>query len=62
MRPHFRLHEPAEFSALGQLIEGATLGQTGAALELADGGPEQLGQWLAGWLSEGLFAGYNIGA
>ncbi len=62
MRPHFRLLEPAEFSALGQLIKGATLGQTGAALELADSGPEQLGQWLAGWLSEGLFAGYNIGA
>lgn len=59
LRPHFRLHDPAEFSALDHLIRGATLGQTGAALERAGGDPEQLGGWLACWLSEGLFAEFS---
>lgn len=59
LRPHFRLLDPAEFSTLDHLIKGATLGQTGAALERADGDPEQLGAWLASWLSEGLFARFT---
>jgi hypothetical protein len=60
LRPHFRLLEPAEFSALDHLIKGATLGQSGAALEHAGRDPEQLGGWLAGWFSEGLFADYTV--
>ncbi len=62
MQPHFRLLEPSEFSALSQLIDGATLGQTGTALEQVGSDPAQLGQWLATWLSEGLFAAYSIAA
>ncbi len=62
MQPHFRLLELTEFSALSHLINGATLGQTGTALEQVGSDPAQLGQWLATWLGEGLFAAYSIAA
>ena len=62
MQPHFRLLELAESSALSHLINGATLGQTGTALEQVGSDPAQLGQWLATWLGEGLFAAYSIAA
>lgn len=60
MRPYFRLLEPVEFATLARLQNGATLGQAGAALALADGDAQQLGQWLASWLNEGLFAGFHV--
>ncbi len=60
LQPHFRLLEPAEFASLNYLIKDATLGQTGAGLAQDGGDPAQLGQWLATWLSDGLFAEFSL--
>ncbi len=59
LRPRFRLLDPAEYAALALLAGGASLGAVSAALEQADGDAAQLGEWLAIWLTEGLFADFD---
>ena len=57
-RPHFSLLDPAEFAVLERLADGAPLGEAGQVLEAHEDSAEQFGQWLATWLSEGLFADF----
>lgn len=56
LRPHFRVLDTSEFAVLERLAAGAALGAAGEAAQ----SPEQLGQWLATWLSEGLFAEFRL--
>lgn len=51
LAPHYRLMEHDEFAVLEALADGRPLGEA-----LAQGDPERLGPWLAGWLEEGLFS------
>lgn len=50
--PSFRELSQAEFRALEAMARGGTLGSIAAFCEA-----EQLGQWLAQWLSDGLISG-----
>ncbi len=58
LRPRFRLLDPAEYAALALLADGASLGAVGIALSQSGGNAAQLGEWLAVWLTEGLFADF----
>ena len=55
LNPRHRLLADAEFAALGALAHGEAFGTVAARV----GGEraEQLGQWFAQWLSDGLFSG-----
>lgn len=51
LTPHFRLLDAGEAQALDALAQGATLG---ALVEASEDG--RLGEWLAGWFRDGVFA------
>ena len=55
LNPRYRLLAGDEFAALGALAHGEAFGTVAARV----GGEraEQLGQWFAQWLSDGLFSG-----
>ncbi len=59
LRPRFRLLDSREYTALALLAGGASLGAVGTKLEQSDGDAAQLGEWLAIWLTEGLFADFD---
>ncbi len=58
LTPHYRVLNDAEFAALQCLMRGEPFGAA-AALAAKDGGAA-LGNWLAQWLNEGLFAGFDL--
>ena len=60
LSPHYRVLEPAEFAALDHLAKGGTFG--GAMAESAGDDPARFGAWFAQWLSEGLFADFELQA
>jgi hypothetical protein len=55
LSPHFRVVDPAEYSALTKLASGATLGEITAGVE-----PDVLGAWLARWFADGLFSAFEV--
>ncbi len=57
LEPHFRVLGADEHRALAGLACGESLGGIAAGLE-----PEVLGNWLALWLSEGMFSAFRVQA
>ena len=60
LSPHYRVLEPDEFAALDHLATGGTFG--GAMAVSAGDDPARFGAWFAQWLSEGLFADFELQA
>ena len=57
LEPHFRVLDTDEHRALAGLACGESLGGIAAGVE-----PEVLGNWLALWLSEGMFSAFRMQA
>ena len=58
LSPHYRVLGPDEFAALDHLAKG---GGFGGALAVSGGDdPARFGAWFAQWLSEGLFADFEL--
>lgn len=55
LQPRYRIAEPDELQVITLIAGGAALGH---AAQAAD--PARLGEWLARWLGEGLFAGAAV--
>lgn len=56
-RPCFRLIDQGEAAVLDNLSNGFPFGQAAP-----DCDPDQLGRWLAAWLTDGLFSAFSVGA
>ena len=56
-RPRFRLIDQEEAEVLNDLANGAPFGQAASGCN-----PDQLGSWLAAWLTDELFSAFSIGA
>lgn len=55
LQSRYRLVPDAEFAVLARLAKGLPLGQAAVDCDAA-----QLGGWLTGWLSEGLFSAFGL--
>ncbi|MFM5949174.1 MAG: putative DNA-binding domain-containing protein [Novosphingobium sp.] len=53
--PRFRLIDQGEAAVLDNLSNGVPFGQAASGRD-----PDQLGQWLAAWLTDGLFSAFSI--